>query len=622
MKASSQGVLSELTNLRALSQSETVLVLYGLHCKYDHDTIHENICKILKLTLECDNSMSDPELLYAWFEIHTFAYLIDIAQPEEKRKKYLNQLLEIVDMVESTKSYDEIVYKLKMSLVKQTSLNQVNKFQSLSHLEFVEKCRRRETYQMDFTCNPVSRFVDNSSENVAEYLTLTITDIFNAIRIEELVGCFWTKKDKDRIAPTISRAVNFFNFISDRVATEVLEPKNEHQRAKNIKKMIAIAVHAERLHNFELLASILAGLHSLPISATRLVKSWALVSARKQELLNKLDSTVSICGNYKNYRGAISDLTATGTSFIPILAVILRDIVYFFENNDADFSTFGKIISPLHQLRTFFPSLAEKKVTHSDTNIVAISTILKQVPASYDCLVHLSYDREMPKNLALLQEMDNDPESSSDSPTTFQLNPKRQTSEIFQENMRILRISSLKNPVNWDAAEVRLNLETWGLPADLANSLVKDYVPNGKALLSFTPTAESVPLMGLRKNLQRQITALTNQQLLINTYGFSRVKASSDVHSWTNEEVITWLKNTSYAVYEPYFKGITGSELVKLNPVELQNMGIHILGHRKGIIREICQISRAVRPHRKHSTSTFTPRNATPFVVSSLVPSF
>ena len=133
----------ELTNLRAKPQYEIIQVLYGLHCKFDHDTIHDNICEILKLTLECDNNLSDPELLYAWFEIHSYSTLIDEKVPLKTRKKFQNQLLDIVGMVEETKAHDEIVYKLKLLLIKNSVLNPAHNFQSLAHLENVENCKDR-----------------------------------------------------------------------------------------------------------------------------------------------------------------------------------------------------------------------------------------------------------------------------------------------------------------------------------------------------------------------------------------------------------------------------------------------------------------------------------------------
>lgn len=76
---------------------------------------------------------------------------------------------------------------------------------------------------------------------VARQLVLLDFPFFKAIQPHELLNTAWTSKNKETAAPNVIAMINRFNHVSYWAITEILRQPNLKDRARTIKRLIAIA---------------------------------------------------------------------------------------------------------------------------------------------------------------------------------------------------------------------------------------------------------------------------------------------------------------------------------------------------------------------------------------------
>ena len=533
----------------ALEDSEewNLCTFLGECCKSEIDTVKQ----IVNSVIESDPFRSSTqEIIRYFFKIQAketsqlLSFLDELSEPCKVPKELLNEM-KLFTLRNNLKRKADLVqpsWVIKKRCLRESKINKADMILNLPKLE------------------------------VAEGLTDIMVEMMNSIDLAEFSGLGWMKDNKKKLAPTIMQLIEFFNMLSDRIATEIIFTKQEEKRVSNIVAAVKIAKHAERLHNYELVSVIVSTLQSCSVS--RLKKTWNGVPKKYTNLLAYLEEIVSPTSNYQDYRREVK--TKCSTPIIPILAVVLKDI-FVLESNAQPTVEKGKVVYPLYFLRYCELSHYNYKVAK-----ILVRTLRDNLPATESQLIYLSYHIDPPKDKTLIESID--PEN------TISLSnlSNEQKDNIFVK-------SYSKAPKQWSRLEVLVNLEYWEVSPEQCESLVDTVLKNGEDLLAFDPNPTLVPTMGMRKLILRKVKALKEQQILFETYG-AMALYKKQVETWTKEEVFIWIKHSSFHEYGSSFKNVSGEQFLKLTAEDLTSMGVPFLGHRKSLLREIKSLAVLCKP--------------------------
>eukprot|EP00483_Globobulimina_turgida_P011066 UN11087 len=117
---------------------------------------------------------------------------------------------------------------------------------------------------------------DNSTQHIAEQITLMDFSIFQSIARREMTGQGWKKKNRAERSPHLLNMISQFNSISKWVQCVVLQQRNTRQRTQCNEKFIRIAVKLKELRNFSAWCAVNFGLSANVLY--RLKDAWTRVS--------------------------------------------------------------------------------------------------------------------------------------------------------------------------------------------------------------------------------------------------------------------------------------------------------------------------------------------------------
>ncbi|KAL6072757.1 Exosome complex component CSL4 [Balamuthia mandrillaris] len=172
---------------------------------------------------------------------------------------------------------------------------------------------------------------------VARQLTIRASEIFNAIRPSEFFGQPWSKPSTQHLAPNLMALIEYFNFVSRAVATELLQQKKIRERVKVFNKFIRIAEELKELNNFHLLQAFMAGFSNSAVLRLKWTKAKLAKTAKNS--LEQLEQLTSMESSFKHYRTL---LAATSPPAIPYVGVCLQDLTFI---EDGNRNKVGKLIN-------------------------------------------------------------------------------------------------------------------------------------------------------------------------------------------------------------------------------------------------------------------------------------
>jgi len=167
--------------------------------------------------------------------------------------------------------------------------------------------------------------------DLAEQLTLIELAMFRSIREREFLNLNWKKTDHKRSARHIVNMVERFNKVSYWVATRIVRETDLKRRCSLLKRFIILAEKCAELNNFNTLMEVLAGLNLYPIQ--RLKQTWANLSEKYKESMERLEQMMENKHNFKNYRDRLAKIKANREPTLPYLGVYLRDLTFIEEGN-------------------------------------------------------------------------------------------------------------------------------------------------------------------------------------------------------------------------------------------------------------------------------------------------
>ncbi|GBN64867.1 Ras-specific guanine nucleotide-releasing factor RalGPS2 [Araneus ventricosus] len=170
--------------------------------------------------------------------------------------------------------------------------------------------------------NPVPRikipvaafFMDVSPKIYAEQLTIVDADIFERIRLAELLY--------PPFGPVVDETISRFNHVKMWCVRTILYQSCRTKRSNTISHFLKIATELHHLKNFNSMMAILSALESAPIQ--RLTNTWSLVSKSQKQTYDNLSELLSWENNFRCLRDHMS--TVKGPC-VPYLGLYMNDII-------------------------------------------------------------------------------------------------------------------------------------------------------------------------------------------------------------------------------------------------------------------------------------------------------
>ena len=111
-----------------------------------------------------------------------------------------------------------------------------------------------------------------SAKDIVSQLTILGSDLFQAIKAEELFNQAWTKSDKAKTSPQVLALINHSNSVSSWLIRTILSLEQLDRRVEALKKVVQMAEECVSLNNFDTMVAIMAALDNASIS--RLRSAW------------------------------------------------------------------------------------------------------------------------------------------------------------------------------------------------------------------------------------------------------------------------------------------------------------------------------------------------------------
>jgi len=434
---------------------------------------------------------------------------------------------------------------------------------------------------------------------------------FLKVEPSEFIKNAWNKKNKDEIAPNLSRLAKQFNQISFWVATSIVRESSAKKRAKLIKFFIKVAVNLRQMSDFNSLMQVLSGMNNS--SVQRLKKTWQQLSHKYHEQFDMLDELMDPRRSYATYKLALSRIEPNHSCF-PYLAPILRDLTFANDGNpaylDAEKSriNYQKIQIVGSSIYKVLRYTSNPHQFNTDEKVLAQ---LDQVTWCVDDDLHaLSMQREPPASGVLPSISDeinvadilNDPALQGKKTTQ-----SATSANDDDDDVRSTASQDPEDPSNWDCEQVLRWLSD--VQCNSSKEVLKRHAVNGKKLL--TLDARELQKLGLmrlgpRKRLAKEISRLKAHRQIMATKRAEckRVSAApaasssqtaptkrkdqSSPENWAPRHVQAWIRSLDYDDLTSLFSDVDGPRLLKIDTAQqLSDLGINKLGVRKRILKAL-----------------------------------
>ncbi|KAJ6243191.1 guanine nucleotide exchange factor [Anaeramoeba flamelloides] len=171
-------------------------------------------------------------------------------------------------------------------------------------------------------------FTDINEKEFMRQLTLMEFDLYQKIKPREFLNQAWTRKNKEELAPNITKFTQSFNLFSNWMANEILSHDKLKNRVNCLGKFIKIGYHLKKIGNFNSVQEIIAGLSSSGVF--RLKQTWNALPNKLQNIWVDLNELMRGATNYKIIRQILSTIDPPA---LPYIGMFLTDLVFIDDGN-------------------------------------------------------------------------------------------------------------------------------------------------------------------------------------------------------------------------------------------------------------------------------------------------
>eukprot|EP01088_Endostelium_zonatum_P015682 TRINITY_DN3964_c0_g2_i2.p1 TRINITY_DN3964_c0_g2~~TRINITY_DN3964_c0_g2_i2.p1 ORF type:complete len:1100 (-),score=243.40 TRINITY_DN3964_c0_g2_i2:167-3466(-) len=178
----------------------------------------------------------------------------------------------------------------------------------------------------------ITKLTDLKPVEVARQMTLLESDMFRAIKPQELCEQAWMKADKLTLSPNVTQLAQRFNKMVWFIVTTVLQGKTTSKREKNLDWWIAVARACKELANYNGVMQVVAAITTGPLN--RLLELRKRLGGESDSSGGSVDTVAELKelmsheNNWWNYREA---LKVTNPPLLPWLGCFQTDLVFIDE---------------------------------------------------------------------------------------------------------------------------------------------------------------------------------------------------------------------------------------------------------------------------------------------------
>eukprot|EP01088_Endostelium_zonatum_P020232 TRINITY_DN733_c1_g1_i3.p1 TRINITY_DN733_c1_g1~~TRINITY_DN733_c1_g1_i3.p1 ORF type:complete len:2053 (-),score=460.67 TRINITY_DN733_c1_g1_i3:153-6311(-) len=182
-------------------------------------------------------------------------------------------------------------------------------------------------------------FMKLDEAEIARHLTVESFSLYSLIRPNEFFNLNWSKPKTQHLSLNLLRFIDYFNSISSKIATALLQEDKVNNRGKLFIKFINVAIELRHLNNFHMLQALISGFNNSAISRLKWTKSR--LGSKVVKGLEELEKMMSMEGNFKVYRAVLNELkennnsnnSGNGNGVVPYIGVCLTDLTFIEEGN-------------------------------------------------------------------------------------------------------------------------------------------------------------------------------------------------------------------------------------------------------------------------------------------------
>jgi hypothetical protein len=228
-------------------------------------------------------------------------------------------------------------------------------------------------------------FLNLDPKEIARQLSLIEHEIFCSVAPTELQFARWKNRNRKKLAPNVVSLINWFNKVTNWVATEIVTTFQLKRRIRVVSRFIQICKMCYDLMNFNAAMEILSSLNMTCID--RLKDTWKGLPKKDKETLDYLRHVFQAKKNYQNYRNVLESIQST---CLPYIGIVLQDLLMleaiptFEKEGVVNFQKMHKISHILHQVYY----IQRTRYTFDVVPAIRSSPVVLEVTlfGSHDCL--------------------------------------------------------------------------------------------------------------------------------------------------------------------------------------------------------------------------------------------
>ena len=179
---------------------------------------------------------------------------------------------------------------------------------------------RRNRIAGQITDMNTSRVTTLDPKIIAQQLTIMDLAIFRKLdSSRELVDCAWMKPDKRSKCPNVCASIDFFNYVTHWIQSEIIGPLEVADRVSTYQFFVRVAQYLSEHCSFNMLKAVVLSLRS---SAVLKLKSTLNLIPRK--VSNQLDNFEAMMSDNRNYSYLRTILARKPKPAIPFLGLFLH----------------------------------------------------------------------------------------------------------------------------------------------------------------------------------------------------------------------------------------------------------------------------------------------------------